>query len=101
MPQPPQPEPSHDSHKSPSQDLLEQLRPKLVRFATFEEACRAVDQVEMEEARNAAAGLPDVQQSESDDEPLEYASDRDREPLPTLPQCTRSPVFPRLLPRWP
>lgn len=48
------------------QDLLEHLRPSLVRDSTFEEAAAAVAAIEAEEAAAAAAGVQ-AEESDSDE----------------------------------
>lgn len=55
-----------------TQDLLEHLRPSLVRHAAFEEAAAEVAALEAADAAAAAAGLP-MQDSDSDDESRKHA----------------------------
>ena len=52
------------------QDLLEQLRPQLKRFENFEDACKAVDEVEAQEAAQRAEGKQTPELSDSEDEAL-------------------------------
>ena len=51
------------------QDLLEHLRPELKRFESFEDACKAVDELEALEASQRAEGNHS-ELSESEDEVL-------------------------------
>ena len=53
------------------QDMLEQLRPDLQRFESFEEACDAVAALDAAEAATLAAngGLAPIDEDESEEDP--------------------------------